>query len=51
MCEHCIVVNDHVVIIQGQRTPLHVAALSGHTDSVALLAANGADVNMKDWVS
>ena len=51
MCKHCSVVNDHVIIIQDQRTPLHEAAYMGHTDSVALLAANGADVNMKDKVS
>ena len=51
MCKHCSVVNDHVIIIQWQRTPLHVAAYAGYTDSVALLAANGANVNMKDKVS
>ena len=51
MCKHCSVVNDHVIIIQDQNTPLHFAAFRGHTDSVALLAANGADVNMKDKVS
>ena len=28
-----------------------MAALFGHTNSVALLATNGADVNMKDKVS
>ena len=38
-------------IIQGQRTPLHWAAVNGHTDSVALLVASGADTNMKDDVS
>ena len=51
MCKHCSVVNDHVIIIQTRNAPLHVAAFWGHTDSVALLAANGADVNMKDRVS
>ena len=51
MCKHCSVVNDDVIIIQEQVTPLHYAAYNGHTDSVALLAANGADVNMKDHVS
>ena len=38
-------------IIQVQWTPLHYAAALGHTDSVALLAASGANVNMKDKVS
>ena len=51
MCKHCSVVKDHVIIIQWQRTPLHMAAAAGHTDSVALLAANRANVNMKDGVS
>ena len=32
-------------------TPLHRAASDGHTDSVAILVANGADVNMKSKVS
>jgi len=32
-------------------TPLHDAAREGHTDSVALLVASGANVNMKDGVS
>ena len=51
MCKHCSVVNDDVIIIQGRDTPLHYAAYKGHTDSVALLAANGADVNMEEEVS
>ena len=38
-------------IIQWQNTPLHRAAASGHTDSVALLVASGADINMKNNVS
>ena len=38
-------------IIQLQSTPLHIAARHGHTDSVALLVASGADINMKDDVS
>ena len=38
-------------IIQEQWTPLHCAARWGHTDCVALLAASGANVNMKDKVS
>ena len=38
-------------IIQWQQTPLHWAAGSGHTDSVALLVASGADINMKTDVS
>ena len=48
---YCIVVNDDIIIIQTQWTPLHYAASNGHTDSVALLVDNGADVNMKDKVS
>ena len=32
-------------------TPLHYAAMYGHTDSVALLVSRGADINMKDNVS
>ena len=38
-------------IIQLQNTPLHLAAGNGHTDSVALLVASGADINMKTVVS
>ena len=38
-------------IIQAQWTPLHCAAYRGHTDSVALLVASGADINMKNNVS
>ena len=38
-------------IIQLQQTPLHCAAVNGHTDSVALLVASGADINMKTDVS
>ena len=38
-------------IIQWQNTPLHWAATSGHTDSVALLVDSGADINMKNIVS
>ena len=38
-------------IIQDQWTPLHYAARGGHTDSVALLAASGANINMKNNVS
>ena len=46
---HC---NDVVIIIvQVQSTPLHQAAYSGHTDTVALLVKSGANVNMKDMVS
>lgn len=37
--------------MQGYRTPLHYATSKGHTDSVALLVASGADVNVKDNVS
>ena len=32
-------------------TPLHHAANSGHTDTVALLMKSGANVNMKNDVS
>ena len=42
---------SHFIVMQGQRTPLHDAAEGGHTDSVALLVASGADVNMKSAVS
>ena len=38
-------------IIQLQSTPLYFAAGNGHTDSVTLLVASGADINMKDNVS
>ena len=41
----------HYYIIQFQSTPLHCAAHNGHTDSVALLVASGADINMKNDVS
>ena len=51
MCKHCCVVNDDVITIQCQFTPLHYAAYQGHTDSVAFLAAKGADVNKKNRVS
>ena len=37
--------------MQTHYTPLHYAAERGHTDTVALLVASGADVNMKIWVS
>ena len=39
-----------MIIIQGD-TPLYWAAYNGHTDSVALLVKNGANVNMKNNVS
>ena len=39
------------IIIQAQETTLHWATFNGHTDSVALLVASGADINMKDKVS
>ena len=32
-------------------TPLHWSAKQGHTDCVALLTKNGANVNMEDTVS
>ena len=38
-------------IIQWQSTPLHLATNRGHTDSVALLVASGADINMNNDVS
>ena len=37
--------------MQWQGTPLHLAAMQGHTDSVILLLASGADINMVDVVS
>ena len=40
-----------IILLQWQSTPLHWAAEKGHTDSVALLVASGADINMKDQVS
>ena len=49
MCS-CIICDDNIVL-QGQGTPLHWAAIKGHTDSVALLASRGANINMKDRVS
>jgi len=50
LCWHC---NDEVILlyIQDQSTSLHYAAYNGHTNSVALLIASGANVNMKDDVS
>ena len=47
----CVNIVMIFIIIQLQQTPLHYAARDGHTDSVALLVANGADVNMKTKVS
>ena len=38
-------------IIQVLNTPLHWAAGAGHIDSVAILVASGADINMKNRVS
>ena len=37
-------------IIRSQCTALHLAAMWGHTDSVSLLVAKGANVNMVDKV-
>ena len=51
---HCSVVNEvisHSIIIQAKATPLHCAAIEGHTACVALLVANGADASMKNVVS
>ena len=36
------------MFLQGHLTPLHWAALSGHTDIVKLLIEKGADVNAKN---
>ena len=33
------------MFLQDHRTPLHLAAMSGHTDIVKLLIEKGADVN------
>jgi ankyrin repeat protein len=33
---------------QSGRTPLHIAALRGHTEAAAALCAHGADVNARD---
>ena len=46
-----MVMRMNYFIIQGHNTPLHYAAGKGHTDSVALLVASGADINMKSRVS
>ena len=46
-----MILMDYYFIIQWQDTPLHIAAFHGHTDSVALLVASGADINMKNDVS
>ena len=38
--------------LQRGHTPLHLAAVEGHTTSVErLLSTPGIDVNIKDWVS
>ena len=46
-----VINNNFLSYMQVQWTPLHCAANNGHTDSVALLVANGADVNSKNKVS
>ena len=38
-------------IIQMKNTPLHLAAMGDHTESVALLVSSGADVYKKGEVS
>ena len=45
------VYSNDIIIIQVQRTALHIAAQYGHTDCVSLLVASGASVDMKDRVS
>ena len=39
------------MFLQFHLTPLHSAAISGHTDIVKILIEKGADVNAKDDVS
>ena len=39
------------MFLQGHQTPLHCAAVGGHTDIVKILIEKGADVNAKDKVS
>ena len=39
------------MFLQDHQTPLHWAAMRGHTDVVKLLIEKGADVNAKDKVS
>ena len=39
------------MFLQGHTTPLHYAAVGGHTDTVKILIEKGADVNAKDKVS
>ena len=46
-----VVSGNYFIVIQGHLTPLHYAASKGHTDSISLLVASVADVNVKDNVS
>ena len=57
---HTVMYSDNVIvyyllwckpIIQLKWTPLHYAANYDHSDTVALLVKNGADINMKNVVS
>jgi len=57
-CTHTVMSTDNVNIVMiklfyhtGLKTPLHWATSDGHTDSVSILVASGANVNMKDKVS
>ena len=36
--------------LQGDRSPLHLAAENGLTDMIYLLLTHGANVDSKDWV-
>ena len=43
--------NDVTLLYRYSPHHSHYAASNGHTDSVALLVASGADINMKNKVS
>ena len=39
------------MILQNQRTPVHLSSESGHVDIVNMLLSHGADIHVKDRVS